>query len=103
VRDALRNLHRPSALAANPLARGATAEERAASVRALVHSAAIQAFGESAEELLLRRVIERGYIDPDGKHELVAEQLNLSRTAYFRRLRIASERLAGWLLEQQTG
>jgi hypothetical protein len=94
VRDALRNLHRPSALANNPLGRGATAEERAASVRALINSATIQAFGESPEELLLRRVIERGYIDPDSKHEQAAEALNLSRTAYFRRLRTASERLA---------
>jgi hypothetical protein len=97
VRDALRNLHRPTILARSPLASGATPEERAASVRALVHEAADNAFGRSPEEALLRTVLERGYLDADGKHELVAEELNLSRTAYFRRLAQASERVAAWL------
>ena len=102
VRDALRNLHRPTMLARSPLATGLTSEERAASVRSLVHAAAIKAFGATPEEQLLRAVLERGYLDPDSKHEQVAEQLNLSRTAYFRRLRQASERLAAWLLERDS-
>ena len=100
VRDALRNLHRPTELARNALATGSTPEERAASVRMLISSAVIRAFGDSPEELLLRTVIERGYLDPASKHEVAAEQLNLSRTAYFRRLRQASDRLASWLLER---
>jgi len=49
---------------------------------------------------LLRKLRERGYLDPDSRHEQVAERLNLSRTAYFRRLRQASERLGAWLLER---
>jgi predicted DNA binding protein len=72
-------------------------------VRALLQGAVIQAFGESADERLLREVLERGYFDPDAKHELVASRLNLSRTAYFRRLRIASQRLATWLVEDELG
>jgi hypothetical protein len=99
VRDALRNFHRPTALARNPLAKGETSAERAASVRALLAAATIQAFGDSANELLLREILERGYFEPDSKHELVAERLNLSRTAYFRRLRQAVERLATWVAE----
>lgn len=97
VRDALRDLHRPAKLATNPLARGDTPEERAASVRMLISSAVIQAFGDSADEVLLREILERGYLDPDSKHEQVAVRLNLSRTAYFRRLRQATARLTEWL------
>ena len=100
VRDALRKLHQPAALARSPLAIGHTPEERAASVRMLISSAAIRAFGDSPDELLLRTVLERGYLAPHAKHELVAESLSLSRSAYFRRLRQASERLAAWLLER---
>lgn len=98
VRDALRNLHRPTALARSALATGPTAEARAASVRALVTGAIIQAFGESAEENLLREVLERGYVDPDSTHEQAAGRLHLSRTAYYRRLNQATRRLAEWLL-----
>jgi hypothetical protein len=98
VREALRNLHRPTALARSALATGSTPEERAASARALVTGAIIQAFGDSAEERLLREVLEGGYVDPNTKHEQVAKRLNLSRTAYYRRLNQASERLAAWLL-----
>ncbi|MGK2936531.1 MAG: AAA family ATPase [Solirubrobacteraceae bacterium] len=97
VRDALRDLHRPAKLATNPLARGDTPDERVGSVRMLINSAVIQAFGDSADEVLLRETLERGYLDPDSKHEQVAERLNLSRTAYFRRLRQATGRLTDWL------
>ena len=100
VRDALRNLHRPTALARSPLATGTTAAERAASVRELLTGAVEGAFGDTPEERLLRTVIERGYLDPGSKHELVAEQLNLSRSAYFRRLREGCEHLAAWLAER---
>jgi hypothetical protein len=101
VRDALRNLHRPTVLARSPLAIGSAPDERAASVRMLISSATIRAFGESVDEVLLRAVLERSYLDPDSKHEIVAEQLNLSRSAYFRRLRQAADRLAGWMLENR--
>ena len=100
VRDALRNLHRPAVLARSPLAAGTTAEERAASVRSLLVDAAAGAFGDSAEERLLQSVLDRGYLAPDTKHEQVADQLNLSRTAYFRRLRQASDRVAAWVLDR---
>jgi AAA ATPase-like protein len=64
VRDALRNLRVPHQLAGSPLARGVTQEERAASVRALIEDAAARAFGETANEQLLARVLERGVLPP---------------------------------------
>jgi predicted DNA-binding protein (UPF0251 family) len=42
----------------------------------------------------MHRVLERGYLDPAASHEQAADELNLSRAAYFRRLKLASERLA---------
>jgi hypothetical protein len=94
VRDALRNLRLPHALAQSPLARGEGVEERAARVRALLEEAAGRAFGDTESERLMRRVLERGYLDPAPSREQAAEELNLSRAAYFRRLKLASERLA---------
>ena len=86
VRDALRNLHVPGALAAGP----ATREQ--------LEEAAERAFGDTPDEQLLRRVLVRGYFDPAGSHEAAARELHLSRAAYFRRLRTASERVAEWLV-----
>jgi hypothetical protein len=94
VRDALRNLRLPHALAQSPLASGEGVEERAAGVRALLEDAAGRAFGDTESERLMRRVLERGYLDPAASHEQAADELNLSRAAYFRRLKLASERLA---------
>jgi AAA ATPase domain len=100
VRQALRDLGVPSRLAANELASGDALEERAESVHALLAEAADQAFGETADELLLRRVLIRGYLDPAPSHELAAQELNLSRSAYFRRLKMAVERIAAHLGEE---
>jgi hypothetical protein len=97
VRDALRSLDRPAELAASPLARGEGVEERAESVRALLATAVEAAFGSQPPERLLRDVIVRGYLDPAPSHEAAAEELFLSRSAYFRRLKQAVERVAEYL------
>ncbi|HWI71205.1 MAG TPA: hypothetical protein VNT55_04565, partial [Baekduia sp.] len=98
VRDALRSLHQPLELAASPLARGATPDERAASVRAEVEDAVANAFGNSPDEQLLRSIVQRGYLDPTGSHERAADELHVSRATYFRRLRTASARVADYLI-----
>jgi AAA ATPase domain len=98
VRDALRTMHQPLELAASPLASGTTTEERAASVRAEVEDAVANAFGDSPDEQLLRRIVQRGYLDPSGSHELAADELHVSRATYFRRLRTASQRVAEYLI-----
>jgi hypothetical protein len=98
VRDALRALNQPLELAASPLASGATTEARAASVRAEIADAVANAFGDSPDEQLLRQIVQRGYLDPSGSHELAAEELHVSRATYFRRLRAASQRVAEYLM-----
>ena len=103
VRDALRSLDQPTELVNSPLARGSTPEERAASVRAALEEAVESAFGEGAEEDLLRQVLRRGYLDPAGSHESAWWDLHLSRATYFRKLRAASVRVADWLLAHPRG
>jgi hypothetical protein len=97
VRDALRHLRSPVELARSPLARGEAVEQRADSVRSLLSDAAERAFGDDRTDRLLRDVLIRGYLDPAASHELAAEELHLSRTAYFRRLRQSVERVAEYL------
>ncbi len=45
----------------------------------------------------MRRVLVRGYLDPAPSHELAADELSLSRSTYFRRLKHAAERVASYL------
>lgn len=99
VREALRNLRIPHKLAVSPLASGTTQERRAASVRARIDDAAARAFGATPNEELLRKVLVRGYLDPAPSHEQAADELALSRAAYFRRLRAAAERVAALVAE----
>jgi hypothetical protein len=94
VRDALRSLRLPHVLARSPLATGDGVPARAESVRALILAAVEDAFGDTHDERLLRRVLVRGYLDPAASQERAAVELHLSRSSYFRRLRIASERVA---------
>jgi hypothetical protein len=103
VRDALRKLAVPAALARSPLARGVGTDERAASVRRLLTEASERAFGDTENERLLRRVLVDGYLDPGPNHEHTARRLHLSRAAYFRRLRSASERVAAYLAADLPG
>jgi hypothetical protein len=99
VRLALRNFRVPHELARSPLANGARPEQRVESVRALLRDAADHAFGDSANEQLLKRVLVHGYIEPSASHEQAAFDLSLSRAAYFRRLRVAAERVADYVVQ----
>ncbi|MGC1165281.1 MAG: AAA family ATPase [Solirubrobacterales bacterium] len=102
VRDALRSFHDPVALAASPLARGATTEQRTESVRRRLREAIAAAFGESEDERLLRAVVERAYLDPIGGHARSEAELHMSRSTYFRRLRSAVSRVCEQVLESRT-
>jgi hypothetical protein len=98
VKALARHLDKPLELAASPLASGGTPDERAESVRALFREAVEGAFGESADEQLLRTIAERGCLTRSVGHESLADDLNVSRATYFRRLRQASERLADFIV-----
>ena len=100
VREALRNLRTPHLLARSALAKGQNDEQRSAHVRRLLGDAADNAFGETPGERLMQRVLVRGYLDPAPSHELAADELSLSRSTYFRRLKHAAERVASYLSSQ---
>ncbi|MGD9695239.1 MAG: ATP-binding protein [Thermoleophilia bacterium] len=102
VRDALRAFHDPLALAASPLAQGATVEERASSVRVLLREGLMAAFGDARDEWIQRSTIELGYLDGHGGHARAALALNVSRTTYFRRLAEASDRLARYVIDRRS-
>ena len=103
VKALARHLDRPLELAASPLATGSTPDERAESVRALFREAIEGAFGASADEALLRAIAERGCLTRTISHEALADELNVSRATYFRRLRQASDRLAEFVVTRVRG
>lgn len=98
VRQALRDLDRPSRLAVGPLAEAVGGSDPAAAVRTLLVRAADQAFGAGAEEQLMRDLVRRAYVDHQTSHEDAAHELHVSRTTYFRRLRQATARVADYAL-----
>jgi hypothetical protein len=59
----------------------------------------VPAFGDTENERLLKQVLIHGYIEGSASHEQAALDLSLSRAAYFRRLRVASERVAAYVVE----
>jgi hypothetical protein len=98
VREALRGYASPARLAASGLAPSEGPHEvRAARVKARIDEAVAASFGSSQADRLMRKVLVRGYLDPAPTHEFAAAELNLSRTAYFRHLRAAVERVAAQL------
>jgi hypothetical protein len=99
IRDALRSFHDPVALAASPLARGAPAAHRAESVRRRLREAIASSFGDTADERLLRSIVERAYLDPAGGHTRSEHDLHMSRATYFRRLRSAVARVCDSMLD----
>ena len=99
VREALRAWQEPEALARSPLARGADEAGRAEGVRALLREAIARGFGSSGPERELRRTVEAAYIERRASHEATAEALNLSRSAYFARLRRGVERVVPYALD----
>ena len=66
-------------------------------MRRLLLGAVDGAFGDSADEQLQRAVIQRGYLDADGGHIVAQLELNLARSAYFRRLADASARVGEYV------
>ncbi len=103
VKEALRSLDRPLELARSPLATGGTPGERADSVRQLLTVATADAFGAGPQEAILRELITRAYFSGPATHEMVADDLHVSRSTYFRYLRTATDRLATYVLALRGG
>ena len=90
VKDALRNLRNPAALALSPLCHkisGASGDAAAADLRALL----LEVIGELTMSKAPRdaeagRLLLDYYVNRVGSHEIVMERLHLSRPTFYRRL-----------------
>jgi len=98
--DLLRLLRDPSALAHAPAWLGERPSEKMATARALVADA-LSTFGPSRADALAREIIELAYLHEAEPHEVIARRLNVSRSAYFRRLQAATARVADELTHLQ--
>jgi hypothetical protein len=106
TRAALRDYVRSDLLAENALMRTRLLEKDAAgtaepaALKALLADTAEALFANARDERLFR-VLDLTYFNPAGKQEVVAQQLGLSFSTYRRHLATATDRLTGWLWQQE--
>jgi hypothetical protein len=106
VRQALRDLTRPEALAANPLLRSRVAAEHAggapttATLQALLREAAETLRANPRDEKLYR-ALQRTYLRPAATQELAAELLGLPFSTYRYPLSTGIARVTGWLWRRE--
>lgn len=106
VREALRSLGEPLALADNPLVHCQAVRARVASRADVAARAAglqavlleqIEALGGGERGASWRRVVHAAYVAPAGRHEDVARRLGLSYSTFRRHLGAATEHIASRL------
>jgi len=106
VRDALRDLHRPAALARNPLARTRVAvaaggpDDPAAALRTLLEDA-VPAATADPRDARLARALDRTYLRPAPTQEAAAELLGLPFSTYRGHLARGLERVTDLLWERE--
>jgi hypothetical protein len=106
VRRALRDLHRPDALAKNPLARTRVVRERGAelpapeTLRELLHEA-LDALRPDPRGEKLVRALECTYVRPAPTQEAAAELLGLPFSTYRGHLTRGMERVVDWLWQRE--
>ncbi len=106
VRRALRDLHRPDALATNPLARTRVVRERRAelpapeALRELLDEAVDALRADPRGEKLVR-ALERTYLRPAPTQEAAAELLGLPFSTYRGHLTRGLERVVDWLWQRE--
>ncbi|MEO6570112.1 MAG: ATP-binding protein [Ilumatobacteraceae bacterium] len=93
----LRLLRDPDSLARGPMWLGAAPADRLTRLRRLVEQSLV-VFGGHRDDLLARAIVEAAYLGENAPHETIARQLHLSRSAYFRRLHAAAERVGEQLV-----
>ena len=98
ARQALRDLHRPDALAANPLGRARMT--RAAPLEELLEQA-VAALRADPRDAKLARALERTYLRPAPTQEAAAELLGLPFSTYRRHLTRGADRVVDWLWHRE--
>jgi hypothetical protein len=88
----IRLLREPGGLTHGPSFLGESPSERLQKLRGLLEEA-LSVFGDHRDDQLARTIVEAAYLGEAAPHESIARNLNLSRSAYFRRLQQATERV----------
>ena len=107
VRQALRDLHRPTLLARNPLLRTRLIRDRAgddepdAAMLARLVSEAMETLREHPRDDKRWRAVERTYVRPAGTQERAAEVLGLPFSTFRRHLTQGVERVVDWLWDRE--
>jgi hypothetical protein len=106
VRQALRDLNRPAALARNPLLRARVVADRAGpspgpeALAALLRDAVAALAGDPRGEKLVR-ALDRTYLRPAPTQEAAAELLGLPFSTYRGHLARGVERVVGWCWQRE--
>lgn len=106
VRRALRDLHRPAALAANPLTRARVVGDRSASeppgevLEALLREA-VAVLGTDPRAESMQRALDRTYVRPAPSQEKAAELLGVPLSSFRRHLARGTERVTEWLWQRE--
>jgi hypothetical protein len=98
ARRALRDLHRPDALVANPLQRARMTRETALDELLEQAVAALRADPRDAK---LARALDRTYLRPAPTQEAAAEVLGLPFSTYRRHLTRGIDRVVDWLWHRE--
>lgn len=85
-------LRDPEHLAHGPSWLGSSPSARLERVRELVERSLV-VFGDHRDDQLAREIVELAYLGESAPHDAIARRLHLSRSAYFRRLHAATERV----------
>jgi hypothetical protein len=108
VRDALRQWHRPAALAGNPLLRVRLVADRASDQRPAADvlrellTEAIDSLRRDPRERKLFRVLTATYVNRASSQDAAAESLGLPFSTYRRHLNQGIERVTGYLWQRET-
>jgi hypothetical protein len=100
--EVLKLLRDPDRLAHGPAWLGTSPSARLDRLRQLVADSLV-VFGDHRDDELAREIIAAAYLGQNDPHDAIARRLHLSRSAYFRRLHAASERVSEELAARLRG
>jgi hypothetical protein len=106
VRQALRDVDRPAALARNPLLHSRVARDRAggsptaATLQSMLQEAAAS-LATTRNGAKFARALRYAYFEPVGSREAAAERLGLPVNTYRYQLAVAIERVTAWLWQRE--
>lgn len=100
--EVLKLLRDPDRLAYGPSWLGPSPSARLDRLRSLVDDSLV-VFGDHRDDQLAKEIVQAAYLGSNEPHDAIARRLHLSRSAYFRRLHAASERVSEELAARLRG